>query len=353
MTSQFINTEIQSETGFQAWHFDLPPLGRTSMLLEHGVAELRAVLDSDQLSLVVEFNRGSEQALLMRNWHVAARRDDARRSRLALLLILDLVFARHHSVQRIGVGQRDCGALLPAGMLRDDWIERRVFYQWPELWLDKGCVYPEPACWHVTNAVRHPRRPPQPEQGAFYRRYIPELKQTLSFRVVHPVNDLDLFHDWMNQPRVAPIWELGLPKAELQQYLQQRQADQHIFSVFGCFDDVPFGYFELYWTREDRLGPYYDAGDFDRGLHVLVGDVNFLGTRYFTAWVTGLTHFLFLDDPRTQRVMGEPRADNKALLKHLATIPAFRNLKEFDFPHKRAALLECTRERFFELIPLP
>ena len=51
--------------------------------------------------------------------------------------------------------------------------------------------------------------------------------------------------------------------------------------------------------------------------------------------------------------MGEPRADNKALLKHLATIPAFHNLKEFDFPHKRAALLECTRERFFELIPLP
>ena len=351
MTSQFINTDIGAESGFRAWHFEQPYLGSLSVLLEQGEGELRSVLDSDQISLVAEFNRVDDQHLALRNWHVAARKEDNKLSRLALLTVLDIVFAQAPQLRSITMGQH-AGTFLPAPLLQGGSIHRAAFYQWPELWWDESPTYPAPVRWTESEGVRHPVRKPQPE-GEFYRRFIPDINKTLSLRVVDPEQDLDLFHEWMNQRRIAPIWELGLPKPELKNYLLQREQDPHIFSVFGYFDDEPFGYFELYWTLEDRLGPYYDAGDFDRGIHLLVGNTRYLGTAYFNAWFTGLAHYFFLDDPRTMRVMGEPRADNKALLRHMSTVPAITFLKEFDFPHKRAALLEINRDRFFDLTHLP
>ncbi len=339
MTSQFINTDIQAETGFRAWHFDQPELGRISVLLEPGDEELRSVLDSDHLSLVVEFDRVAEERMVLRNWHVVARRDDTRLSRLALLTVLDLVFAQNPALQLIEVKQ-GLDTLLPSQLVNQAAIDRVRFYQWPELWALDYSGYPEPAQWMETEGVRHPVRAPQPE-GEFYRRFASDINKTLSFKVVDPERDLDLFHQWMNQRRIAPIWELGLPKPELAEYLVQRHQDPHIFPVFGYFDDDPFGYFELYWTPEDRLGPYYEAGDFDRGVHLLVGNIRYLA------------HYLLLNDPRTMQVVGEPRADNKALLRHLETVPAISLVKEFDFPHKRAALLQITRDRFFNLTKLP
>lgn len=351
MTSQFMTTVVQHESGFRAWHYHHHVMGSTSILLDTGSAELRAVLDADQISMVLELHWDGSDLLNIRSWHVATGEQDQRRVRSALLSILDIVFSTHQELRAIIVNH-EIDRLMDGAMLRGRILTRQTFYQWPELWLAAGVAYPRPVEWVMSEHASHPLRPPQPD-GEFYRRYVPTLNKVLSFKTVDVTRDLDRFHDWMNHPRIAPAWELGLPKPELEKYLLERQSDPHIFSVFGYFDDEPFGYFELYWTLEDRLGPYYQAQDFDRGIHLLVGNPAYLGAQYFAAWFTGLTHFLFLDDPRTMNVMGEPRADNKSILKHLQTVPSFQVVKEFDFPHKRAALAECTRARFFDLVKLP
>lgn len=351
MTSQFITPEARHESGFRAWHYQHPALGSTSVLLETGRTELRSVLDADSLSMVLELHRDDARLFSVRSWHVASRDEDPRKARLALLSILDVVFSLHPELHTLTF-RHDIHRILDRALVRGGAITRTAFYQWPELWLAEGLHHVRPLEWVKADGFSHPLRPPQPE-GAFYSRFIPSLNKTLTFKTVDVEQDLDRFHGWMNQRRIAPVWELGLPKPELEQYLWERQRDPHIFSVFGYFDDDAFGYFELYWTPEDRLGPYYQAGHFDRGIHLLVGNPAYLGSENFNAWFTGLSHFLFLDDPRTMAIMGEPRADNKTLLKHLQTVPSFQLLKEFDFPHKRAALLECTRERFFDLIRLP
>ncbi|MGY0522986.1 GNAT family N-acetyltransferase, partial [Pseudomonas aeruginosa] len=79
----------------------------------------------------------------------------------------------------------------------------------------------------------------------------------------------------------------------------------------------------------------------------LVGEEAHRGPHKVACWLSALVHYLFLDDPRSQRVVAEPRADNARMIGHMHNL-CFHCEKEFDFPHKRAALMIIGRERFFE-----
>ena len=225
-------------------------------------------------------------------------------------------------------------------------IRRRQLLQQPLLWHQdpRPLPYPHLPCRTVEGRT-HPERPTLP-QGVVYDRFDPLLGMRMSFRRVDLARDLAMFHAWMNDMRVAYFWELAQSEAELAGYLTRLEADPHAWPLIGCFDGEPAGYFEVYWGKEDRLGPYYDAHDYDRGWHGLIGDRRHLGTAKTAGWLRGLTHFLFLDDPRTEKMVGEPRVDSVKLLRYADAL-AYEKVKEFDFPHKRAALMHCWRERFF------
>jgi acetyl CoA:N6-hydroxylysine acetyl transferase len=230
-------------------------------------------------------------------------------------------------------------------------IERSGFYQTPEIWMKHApaqrlSVSLEPG----PDGRDHPRRAPDPV-GEVYARYDPEAEVVVSFRAIDLGRDLDRFWRWQNDPRVAYFWEEDKPKEELARFLEGRQADPHTFPVIGCFDGEPAGYFEIYWGREDRLGAYYDAGPWDRGWHGLIGERAHLGRRKTGAWLRALTHYLFLDCPMTELVVGEPRVDNAKLLRYADSL-AYHKIKEFDFPHKRSALMHCWRDEFFAKVRL-
>jgi hypothetical protein len=231
-------------------------------------------------------------------------------------------------------------------------IARSVFYQLPLLWRLAGqhAAYPALRSRLGPADRQPPLRPAQPN-GEIYRRWLPHLGMTLSLRTIDRRRDLDLFHHWMNQPRVAFFWELAQSREELDRYLAEQEADPHLFGVIGSLDEEPVGYFEFYWAKEDRLGPHYESEDFDRGWHGLIGNPRHLGRAKTLAWFRSLTHYLFLDEPRTRRIVGEPRASHHKMLSYCADV-AYEKVKEFDFPHKRAALVCCERERFFREIAL-
>ncbi|CAI7575083.1 unnamed protein product [Penicillium bialowiezense] len=233
---------------------------------------------------------------------------------------------------------------------------------------------PAPTQYTSTDGIRHPIRPKPPHQGeVFYVRHIPSLKQWLSFRVpfvpmVKPdgsrpgtpvssavtgieqhlteniCSDVDTLHRWMNVPRVEAMWAEGGPRSAQEKFLIDNLTSRHKFPVIGCWDGKPFGYFEIYWVKEDRLGRLLDRVDnYDRGIHLLVGEQEFRGAHRVAVWLSALVHHCFLADMRTESVILEPRVDNIKLINYLQEAGFYKE-GEVSFPHKQSAIMRIKRE---------
>jgi RimJ/RimL family protein N-acetyltransferase len=238
------------------------------------------------------------------------------------------------------------GLLIPTQGSGQYRCERTLFWQLPQPWLTQSLTGSYPQQMIISAGKRHPLRPIK-ARGEVYRRFDARLGAWISLRTVDIDLDLARFNRWQNSRRVASFWEEEGSLEQHREYLSKLEADPHAMTLVGCFDDQPFAYFEAYWAKEDRIAPFYDAGDYDRGIHMLVGEEHHRGPHKVASWLSALVHYLFLDDPRTQRLVAEPRADNAKMIGYLQD-QRFHCEKEFDFPHKRAALMVLGRERFFE-----
>lgn len=225
-------------------------------------------------------------------------------------------------------------------------ISRQAFYQIRENWLDTALLRVIPEEQETTSDSPHPRRPRIGDQ-VLYRRFVPAMGKTVTLRQAHPAVDGERFHRWQNTPRIAQFWEYPFSRERLDAMLEERRQDPHSLPLILEADGEAVGYFEAYYVTEDRLGPYCQAGPFDQGFHVLVGEDQFLGGGQTPIWLNSVCHFLFLTEPRTRCLYGEPRADNSAMLRHLETT-SWEHHGEFDFPHKRSALVCNQRRDFFQ-----
>jgi N5-hydroxyornithine acetyltransferase len=179
------------------------------------------------------------------------------------------------------------------------------------------------------------------------------------------MTDTELLNKWMNDPRVAYSWGEDGPMEHQSQFLATSLSSRHSFPAIGCFDGKPFGYFEIYWVREDRVSRLTgdrSVGDWDRGLHCLVGEQEFRGSHRVKVWLSALVHWCWLADLRTERVVMEPRVDNvKYVLVGILEVDALLTLYrlrkycedvgfykegEVTFPHKQSNFMKIRRDEW-------
>ncbi|KAI1855239.1 hypothetical protein JX266_000104 [Neoarthrinium moseri] len=221
---------------------------------------------------------------------------------------------------------------------------------------------PAPLQYVVTNGVRHPLRPKPPRMGEiFYTRYVPTVGKYLSFRVASVSNkpvpflgpvsgsprehehlmtlsDTSLLQMWLSNPRVSKFW--GEYHGS---FLTDALKMKHSFPAIGMWDGVPFGYFELYWVKEDILGKYTNAEDFDRGVHVIIGEEWARGK--VPQWLSSLAHWVWQADIRTMNICLEPRVDNEKFIEHLQN-EGFHKERQIAFPHKQSWLVRLARDNW-------
>lgn len=54
----------------------------------------------------------------------------------------------------------------------------------------------------------------EPDTALAYSRYDPDIRRTISFRLLEKQRDLKLLWRWMNQAHVVPQWKMAKPIEE-------------------------------------------------------------------------------------------------------------------------------------------
>jgi len=148
----------------------------------------------------------------------------------------------------------------------------------------------------------------------------------------------------MNEPRISKHWGAQGHRSDHERFLETALKSKHSIPLIGCWDGKPFGYFEVYWVKEDQLGRHVgDVGNYDRGFHCLVGEQEFRGPQRVRLWLSALVHYCWLADYRTEVVMMEPRVDNEKLLNYCLEAGFYKE-REIAFPFKQANLLKIKRD---------
>lgn len=179
-----------------------------------------------------------------------------------------------------------------------------------------------------------------------YARFDAAINKTIAFRPVVLEEDLNLIHNWMNQPHVIPFWNLAFDLERMREHLQRTLADKHQTLYIGCLDDEPMSYWESYWTIDDIVARHYSAEATNQGIHLLIGETKFLGKGYALPLLRAMVFFQF-ENTATQKIIAEPDIRNQKMI-HVFEKCGFEFQKEIELPDKFGALMFCDRQLFFQ-----
>lgn len=231
-------------------------------------------------------------------------------------------------------------------------LTSKVLYQKGNMRCSLSCINENTVDqpWSIYNEIINPLQKLRAidchENGILYQ-VTTKRNKILSFRIIE-MSDLDVFFRWHHKDFVSEFWELNVSREKLKYYIESVKFCSYKLPLILEIDGSPAGYFEAYWAFEDRIAPYCNADVYDRGIHLLFGEEKYLNTSIVLEAIYHVSKFLFEKNPKTQKIWGEPRSDNKKILAIADKLPGWKCLHEFDFPHKKAMLLECDKKRFYK-----
>ncbi|MEV0224028.1 GNAT family N-acetyltransferase [Streptomyces sp. NPDC050704] len=151
--------------------------------------------------------------------------------------------------------------------------------------------------------------------------------------------DLPLISRWMNDPAVAPFWELSGPETATENHLRaQLGGDGRSVPCLGVLDGTPMSYWEIYRADLDPLARHYPARLHDTGIHLLIGGVANRGRGLGAILLRAVSDLVLDRRLSCARVIAEPDLRNTPSVSAFLSA-GFRFSAEVDLPDKRAALM--------------
>lgn len=176
-----------------------------------------------------------------------------------------------------------------------------------------------------------------------YESYDESIQRTIGFREATD-DDVELVHKWMNEEHVYPFWNLNISIDRFKDHFQKALADAHQTLYIGMVDGEVMSYWESYWVKGDVLEKFYSAGAEDQGVHLLIGEKDFLGAGYALPLLKAMVRFQF-QHAQTTKVVAEPDIRNEKMI-HIFEQCGFTPRAPVTLPDKEALLMFCEREDF-------
>ncbi|MBD1380562.1 GNAT family N-acetyltransferase [Metabacillus arenae] len=170
------------------------------------------------------------------------------------------------------------------------------------------------------------------------------MQKRISFRKVDEVQDFPRLYQWMHKEHVIPYWNLNIPEKAYQAHLKKALDDQHQTLYIGYIDDKPMSYWEAYWVQEDVIENYYPFDTYDQGIHLLIGEEEFLGKGMALPLLRAMVQFQFLNQ-KTRKIVAEPDIRNEKMV-HVFKKCGFEPVKPIQLPDKTGLLMYCQRQLF-------
>lgn len=177
-----------------------------------------------------------------------------------------------------------------------------------------------------------------------FERYDPLIQKKISFRHVSMEEDVERLHSWMHEKHVIPFWNLNVSLENYTAHLQRFLQDDHQTLLIGEIDGVPMSYWESYWVKEDIIGTCYPFGEYDQGIHLLIGPKKFLGKGFIYPLLLTILYKKF-QVVETNQIIAEPDIRNEKMI-HVFKKCGFQPVKEVELPDKTGLLMICEREGF-------
>jgi acetyl CoA:N6-hydroxylysine acetyl transferase len=174
--------------------------------------------------------------------------------------------------------------------------------------------------------------------------YDSTIQMTISFVKVELERDVELLHQWHQQPYVIPFWKLDIPFKKYKIHLKNFLEDKHQTLYLGLIDGVPMSYWEAYWVKGDVVENCYNPHPEDQGIHLLIGEEDYLGKGYALPVLRAMVQFQFLASG-TEKVIAEPDLTNEKMI-HVFEKCGFEKVKPIKLPDKTGMLMYCDRETF-------
>lgn len=170
---------------------------------------------------------------------------------------------------------------------------------------------------------------------------------SFTFRPLAPESDAALLHSWVTQP-YATFWDMqDFSREQVAAAYTQIQSSGHHHAVWGLEDGKPVFLMEEYAPGLSNLATAYAIQPGDVGMHMMVAPPGGAPRQGFTAAVMEAVLNRLFKDPRVERIVVEPDAQNTrihALNARLGFVPAGK----VDLGSKEALLSFCTRADFHE-----